>query len=89
MNLYVQQIRYGKIPKPFLKNEWRWCDVNNKIWKVESRIDNAINYIKNKDRTKNESYKFSMDRFENIRDVLMYATNAAKNEKNFCGRNKL
>ena len=23
-----------------------------KIWKVESRIDNAINYIKNKDKTK-------------------------------------
>ena len=54
-----------------------------KIWKVESRIDNAINYIKNKDKTKNECYEFGMDKFENVRDVLMYATNADKTEKQF------
>ena len=54
-----------------------------KIWKIESRIDNAINYIKNKDKTKNECYEFGMDKFENIRDVLMYATNADKTEKQF------
>lgn len=54
-----------------------------KIWKVESRIDNAINYIKNKDKTKNDCYEFGMDKFENVRDVLMYATNADKTEKQF------
>ena len=54
-----------------------------KIWKVESRVDNAINYIKNEEKTKNESYEFGMDRFENIRDVLMYATNADKTEKQY------
>ena len=54
-----------------------------KIWKVESRIDNAINYIKNKEKTKNDCYEFGMDNFENIRDVLMYATNADKTEKQF------
>ena len=54
-----------------------------KIWKVESRIDNAINYIKNKEKTKNECYEFGMDKFENIRDVLMYATNSDKTEKQF------
>ena len=54
-----------------------------KIWKVESRIDNAINYIKNKEKTKNDCYEFGMDKFENIRDVLMYATNADKTEKQF------
>lgn len=54
-----------------------------KIWKVESRIDNAINYIKNKEKTKNDCYEFGMDNFENVRDVLMYATNADKTEKQF------
>ena len=54
-----------------------------KIWKVESRIDNAINYIRNKDKTKNDCYEFGMDKFENVRDVLMYATNADKTEKQF------
>lgn len=54
-----------------------------KIWKVESRIDNAINYIKNKEKTKNDCYEFGMDNFENIRDVLRYATNADKTEKQF------
>ena len=54
-----------------------------KIWKVDSRIDNAINYIKNKEKTKNECYEFGMDKFENVRDVLMYATNADKTEKQF------
>lgn len=54
-----------------------------KIWKVESRIDNAINYIKNKEKTKNDCYEFGMDKFENVRDVLMYATNADKTEKQF------
>ncbi len=29
-----------------------------KIWKVESRIDNAINYIKIKIKLKNECYEF-------------------------------
>lgn len=54
-----------------------------KIWKVESRIDNAINYIKNKEKTKNDCYEFGMDKFENVRDVLMYATNADKTKKQF------
>ena len=54
-----------------------------KIWKVESRIDNAVNYVTNKEKTKNECYDFGMDRFETIRDVLMYATNAGKTEKQY------
>ena len=47
-----------------------------KIWKVESRIDNAIKYIKNKDKTKNDCYEFGMDKFENV-------ANADKTEKQF------
>ncbi len=43
----------GKIPQSlFKKNNGGEKMATTKIWKVESRIDNAINYIKNKDKTK-------------------------------------
>lgn len=54
-----------------------------KLWTVKARVDNAINYITNKDKTKNECYDYGMDRYERVRDVLRYATNADKTEKQF------
>ena len=54
-----------------------------KLWKVESRIDNAVNYVTNKEKTKNEYYDYGMDKYEAIRDVLRYATNSSKTEKQF------
>ena len=54
-----------------------------KLWKVESRIDNAVNYVTNKEKTKNEYYDYSMDKYETVRDVLRYATNSSKTEKQF------
>ena len=54
-----------------------------KLWKVKSRIDNAVNYVTNKEKTKNEYYDYGMDKYEAIRDVLRYATNSSKTEKQF------
>ena len=54
-----------------------------KLWSVKARIDNAVNYITNKEKTKNECYEFGMDKYETVRDVLMYATNANKTEKQY------
>ena len=54
-----------------------------KLWKVESRIDNAVNYVTNKEKTKNEYYDYGMDKYETVRDVLRYATNSSKTEKQF------
>ena len=54
-----------------------------KLWKVESRIDNAVNYVTNKEKTKNEYYDYGMDKYEAVRDVLRYATNSSKTEKQF------
>lgn len=54
-----------------------------KLWSVKTRIDNAVNYITNKEKTKNERYDFGMDKYETIRDVLLYATNSSKTEKQF------
>lgn len=54
-----------------------------KLWSVKARIDNAVNYITNKEKTKNDCYEFGMDKYETVRDVLMYATNTSKTEKQF------
>lgn len=54
-----------------------------KIWSVKKRIDKAVNYVTNKQKTKNDCYEYGMDRYANIRDVLNYVTNADKTEKQY------
>lgn len=54
-----------------------------KLWKVKGRVDSAVNYITNKNKTKNECYDYGMDKYESIRDVMWYVTNSDKTEKQF------
>ena len=54
-----------------------------KIWSVKKRVDKAVNYITNKQKTKNDCYEYGMDKYENIRDVMNYVTNADKTEKQY------
>lgn len=54
-----------------------------KLWSVKGRVDSAVNYIINKDKTKNEYYDYGMDKYESIRDVMWYITNSDKTEKQF------
>lgn len=54
-----------------------------KLWKLKGRVGSAVNYIINKDKTKNECYDHGTDKYEPIRDVMRYATNSDKTEKQF------
>lgn len=54
-----------------------------KIWKVQKRLDHVINYATNEEKTKNIYSKYEMDEFDSIRQVMTYATNPDKTEKQF------
>ena len=54
-----------------------------KIWKVQKRLDHVINYATNEEKTKNIYSKYEMDEFNSIRQVMTYATNPDKTEKQF------
>ena len=54
-----------------------------KIWKVQKRLDHVISYATNEEKTKNIHSKYGMDEFDNIRQVMTYATNLDKTEKQF------
>ena len=54
-----------------------------KIWKVRKRLDHVINYATNEEKTKNIYSKYEMDEFDSIRQVMTYATNPDKTEKQF------
>ena len=54
-----------------------------KIWKVEKRLDHVVDYAKDKNKTKNDYRENGFDKYDNIRQVVMYATNADKTEKQF------
>lgn len=49
-----------------------------KIWKVQKRIDKVISYANNEEKTKNNYNKYEMDKFDDIRQVMTYATNPDK-----------
>lgn len=53
------------------------------IWKITKRIDKVVAYTTNKEKTKNENTEFNVNQYESIRDLLMYATNPDKTEKQF------
>lgn len=54
-----------------------------KIWKVQKRLDHVINYATNEEKTKNNYSEYGMDEFDSIRQVMTYATNPYKTEKQF------
>ena len=54
-----------------------------KIWKVQKRLDKVINYTTNEEKTKNNYSEYGMDEFNSIRQVMTYATNPYKTEKQF------
>ena len=54
-----------------------------KIWKIEKRLDHVVDYAKDKKKTKNDYLENGFDKYDNIRQVVMYATNADKTEKQF------
>ena len=53
------------------------------IWKVTQRIDKVVNYATDEEKTKNEYADVNMNQFYSVRDLLMYATNPDKTEKQF------
>lgn len=54
-----------------------------KIWKAQKRLDHVINYTTNEEKTKNNYSEYGMDRFDSIIQVMTYATNPDKTEKQF------
>jgi len=54
-----------------------------KIWKVEKRLDHVVDYAKDKKKTRNDYLENGFDKYEDIRRVVMYATNSDKTEKQF------
>ena len=54
-----------------------------KIWKVQKRLDHVIDYATNEEKTRKNSSGYGMDRFDNISQVMTYATNPDKQKNNF------
>lgn len=52
-----------------------------KIWAVKSRIDHVLEYAENKDKTRNDAWS-EVD-YQSMRDVMDYAMNDAKTEKQY------
>lgn len=50
-----------------------------KLWKVENRLDNVVNYASDKSKTENKKYQ----NINNIYELLDYTTNPDKTEKQF------
>lgn len=54
-----------------------------KIWKVQKRLDHVIDYATNKEKTRKNSNRYGIDKFDSISQVMTYATNPNKTEKQF------
>ena len=52
-----------------------------KLWKVENRLDNVVNYASDKSKTENKKYQNK--NINNIYELLDYTTNPDKTEKQF------
>lgn len=52
-----------------------------KIWAVKSRVDHVLDYAKNEDKTRNNTWS-EVD-YQSMRDVMDYAMNDAKTEKQY------
>lgn len=74
----------GKFPNPlFVKMNEGDKMATTKIWKIEKRLDHVVDYAKDKKKTKNDYLENGYDKYDDIRQVVMYATNADKTEKQF------
>ena len=54
-----------------------------KIWKVQKRLDHVSDYATKEEKTRKNSNGYGIDRFDSIRQVMTYATNPDKTEKQF------
>lgn len=54
-----------------------------KIWKVQKRLDHVIDYVTNEEKTRKNSNGYGIDKFDSISQVMKYATNPNKTEKQF------
>ena len=52
-----------------------------KLWKVENRLDNVVNYVSDKSKTENKNYQ--KKNINSIFELLDYTTNPDKTEKQF------
>ena len=52
-----------------------------KIWAVKSRVDHVLEYAENKDKTRNDAWS-EVD-YQSMRDVMDYAMNDVKTEKQY------
>lgn len=74
---------WGKFPNPLFIFRKEKIMATTKIWKVQKRLDHVINYTTNEEKTKNNYSEYGMDRFDSIIQVMTYATNPDKTEKQF------
>ena len=65
-------------PIPFFKREEDEMAIT-KIWKVENRLDNVVNYASDKSKTENKNYQNR--NINSIFELLDYTTNPDKTEK--------
>ena len=42
-----------------------------KIWSVKKRVDKAVNYVTNKQKTKNDCYEYGMDKYRRDKTKLV------------------
>lgn len=54
-----------------------------KLWKVENRLDNVVNYASDKSKTENKNYNNKNININSIFELLDYTTNPDKTEKQF------
>ena len=89
MNFCSSKFKMGRFPKPLFIFRKEKIMATTKIWKVEKRLDHVINYTTNEEKTKNDYLENGVEDYDSIRQVMMYATNAGKTEKQFytTGRN--
>jgi len=55
----------------------------SKLWPVTSRLDHVINYATNPEKTKRRKTDYSDREFQALKDVLAYAKDEEKTEREF------
>ena len=83
MNFCSSKFKMGKFSKPHFIFRKEKIIATTKIWKAEKRLDHVIDYTTNEEKTKNDYLENWVDDYDSIRQVMMYATNADKIEKQF------
>ena len=72
-----------KAPNPFSKIEEEINMAVTKIWKVDYRLDHVVNYATDSAKTKNENTEKYRGCKSVMQEIMEYATNKDKTEKQF------